>query len=130
MKKLLTGVLMAGSVIANAGTPVFYFQALTQTDITIAKGEVKKVVYKVRNQSTKPHNIAMRKMVGVNEVGGAGSCIDKGRLEAGQSCFLNLEIVGDEFIGLEDRSPRVCADGTVLMCYTPSEAQLLKVTKV
>lgn len=130
MKKLLTGVLMASSIVANAGTPVFYIQALTQTDISIAPGEIKRVVYKVRNQSTKPHNIQMRKIVGVTEAGGAGSCLDKGRLEAGQSCFLNLEVNGDEFIGLEDRSPRVCSDGSVLQCYTPSEAQLLKITKV
>ena len=130
MKSSIAGILMAGSVAASAQTPTLYFQALTQTDISIASDEVKRVIYKVRNQSTKPHSIKMREIVGVTQVPGTATCIDKGRLEAGQSCILNLEIDGSKFIGLEDVSPRVCVDSSATACFTPSDGQALRITKV
>lgn len=128
MKKTIVSLLMAGSMAATAGTPVFYFTALTDTDIKLGRGEIKQVIYQVRNQSIKAHNLQMRKIVGITELPGEDTCAEKGRLEAGQHCLLKLEINGRTFKGLDDVSPRVCADGTVLMCYTPNEAQQLRVT--
>lgn len=128
MRKTIASLLMAGSVAVNAGTPVFYFTALTDTNIKLKRDEVKQVTYKIRNQSIKAHTLQMRKIVGITELGGADTCAAKGRLAGGETCLLKLEIDGNSFNGIDEPSPRVCADSTVLMCYTPSDAQILRVS--
>lgn len=127
MKYKLIPALLAYSLSSSASGQALYFQALTQTEIKLKSGETKSVVYKIKNQSPSAHRIEMRQIVGVTEKEGRRACQNIGTLQAGQSCILNLEIHGDKFLSPDDRAPRVCVDSSVDLCFTPIEAQLLRV---
>ena len=125
--KLIACALLACSMQAAASGQALYFQALTQTDIKLSESETKSVVYKVKNQSSVPHSLKMRQIVGVTEKPGATSCRNIGTLKSGQSCILNLRVNGGKFLSPDDLAPRVCIDSSIQSCFTPLEAQLLRV---
>lgn len=129
MKKLAIGMILASSM-AQAGDPVFSFQALSETKFTVNRDQVAQAQYQVTNNSSKPHVLVMRPILGVKEKAVAGSCITSGKISQGQSCLLSLEIVGKLLEGNVNNAPVVCADGNNNMCYKPNAADLLKVTLV
>ena len=130
MKKTIIGLLIAGSMAANAATPVIEFEALTETKIIISKDQNATVAYRVINKSSVPHVMVMQPIRGVKEEAKAGSCNTSGAIGKDQSCLLSLRITGRMLEGNVSNAPVVCGDGSPNMCYKPQRDQMLAITLV
>ncbi len=128
MKTLVASMLIAGSMTAYAGSPAWTFTPLTPTNITIKRNEYKVVNYLVTNQTNSVKVLSMQPIQGVSQDLAPGNCGNTFSLNAKQSCVLSLNINGSQLAGNITNAPIVCNGG--MMCYRPSEANLLTVTLV
>lgn len=110
-----------------ASTPLWTFQPLTPTTVSITPYSIVNVDYLVTNQSSETHTIAIQpfpfEITKVDPL----SCGSVFTLEPNKSCILNVLIKGflvsDSFRG----GPVLCEDGTQVLCYIPSKENILTV---
>ena len=61
----IKGILLFSALsTANAGTPLWTFEALTATTIAVPSDATASVQYRVTNQSNKPHTLTMQPIPG------------------------------------------------------------------
>lgn len=122
-KALLTFVfsfLLLSTV--HAGKPMWTFEPLTATTLTVNSGEMAEVRYTVQNQSARPKTLVMKAIPGINQ---AAPC----QLAPKGSCTLVLTINGSTLVGSVVGGPMLCEQGNNLQCYQPNAANILRITR-
>ncbi|KTD55252.1 NHL repeat protein [Legionella sainthelensi] len=108
----------------HAGIPVWTFNPLTKTNISLPSNNTAIVQYAVTNQSKKRAlNLRMKPIVGVQATG----CTDP--LPSHQSCTLTLTIDGSMLTGNIIGGPILCERGNPNQCYQPSAENQLVIKK-
>lgn len=124
----LCSVFMMTAVFA--GTPLWTFEPLTTTTIAVPANGTAMVQYRVTNQSSKPHTLAMQSIGGVTQITtGLNVCGNPFVLRGKNSCILSLQINGSQLNGLVTDGPMVCQQGSLNQCYRPSSANILRITQ-
>lgn len=114
---------------AQAGIPLWTFDPLTATSISLSANETATVQYKVTNQSKRSHNLIMKGIHGVEQItSGAGFCSNVFTLRYQESCILSLQINGNQLTRPINDGPAVCQNGNPNQCYRPGPANILHVT--
>jgi hypothetical protein len=123
---LFAFMLMA---IAQAGVPLWTFQPLTKTHISVATNASAIIKYQVTNQSKKTHTLVMTPIAGISQqVDVAGSCAKSFTLASMQSCILTLQVKGSQLSGAIAGGPIVCERSSPLQCYQPGAANTLGIS--
>lgn len=129
MKKIILTTL--SFICANnifATTPVWTFEPLTPTNITINRSENKTISYRVTNNSRVTHNLVRQASPNIQTVtAGPGTCQSVFRLAYNESCILQLLVVG---FGIQQNikgGPIVCEADSQTMCYRPEEKDIITV---
>lgn len=125
---LIMGALLA-SVFAQAGIPLWTFERLTATNITVPANDTATVQYRITNQSQKPHILEMKPIQGITQITTPDNCPNPFKLNYQESCILNLSISGQAINGEVVGGPVVCQSGNSNQCYQPSPADSLNITK-
>lgn len=112
---------------AQAAGPLWTFQPLTDTTVTVSSSGSATVQYQVTNQSRRPHTLVMTPISGITQVTTAGNCPSPFTLSYQQSCSLTLEVNGDALQGNVLGGPVLCQQGSTLQCYQPSAPNSLHV---
>jgi hypothetical protein len=123
---LAAAFLITGT--AFAGMPVLTFQPLTATTIDVPYNDTVTIQYKVTNQSRTTHTLAMTPTPGITQTTTPGNCSSPFTLSYQQSCTLTLEVDGAALQGNIIAGPKVCKQGSDLLCYQPSAADIIRVT--
>lgn len=114
-----------------AGTPLWTFSPLTATSISITPADTAIVQYKVTNQSSITHTLAMHPIVGIIQITtGAGICSNPFTLYGQESCVLSLQIIGSQVASGTTNGPVVCDTDDYIQCYRPSAADVLNVNVI
>ena len=128
-KHCLSAVALLVASNTYAGQPVWTFEALTPTTVSLPRNSTTTVQYRVTNQSSKTHVLAMKPITGVTQTTeDTGSCPNPFTLIGGASCLLTLEVNGSQVQGNLSSGPDVCESGSALQCYQPSAANSLNIT--
>ncbi|MFO9238211.1 IPT/TIG domain-containing protein [Legionella pneumophila serogroup 1] len=113
-----------------AGTPLWTFEPLTATTIAVPANGTAMVQYRVTNQSSKPHTLAMQSIGGITQITtGLNVCGNPFVLRGKNSCILSLQINGSQLNGPVTDGPVVCQQGSTNQCYRPSSANILRITQ-
>ena len=129
----IKGILLFSVIsVANAGAPLWTFEALTATTVAVPSNAIVSVQYRVTNQSNKSHTLVMQSIPGVLQVtAGAGVCSSPFVLAGHASCTLSLQIIGSELNGSISEGPIVCQQGgSMNQCYHPAAADILHITHI
>ena len=114
---------------AQAGSPLWTIIPLSATNHQIAANGGTIVVYRVTNQSKRPHSLVMKPIPGVSQLNlGSFTCSSVFTLASKQSCTLVLLILGRNLQGNINDGPVLCESGSNLQCYRPSQANLLNIS--
>lgn len=113
-----------------AGIPLWTFEPLTATTISVTATGTANIKYRVTNQSKKSHTLSMRLIPGITQETTAGYCSSPFVLAYQQSCTLGLSVNGGSLSGNVVGGPIVCQGGNPLQCYQPSQANSLNITKI
>lgn len=126
----LLSLFFLGNLIntVHAGTPLWTFEPSTPTTFTISVSGTVTLMYQVTNQSRKTHTLVMLPIPGITQVTTVGNCPNPFTLSYQQSCTLTLEVDGNALQGNVVGGPRVCQQGSTLLCYQPSQANSLNIT--
>ncbi|HHJ0486360.1 DUF1566 domain-containing protein [Legionella pneumophila] len=115
---------------ACAGTPLWTFEPLMPTTITVPANGTAMVQYRVTNQSSRPHTLAMQPIRGVTQItAGLNVCGNPFVLRGKNSCILSLQINGSQLSSPITDGPVVCQQGNLNQCYRPSSANILRITR-
>jgi DNA-binding beta-propeller fold protein YncE len=111
--------------------PVWRFERLTPTQITLYNNGQATVQYRVVNLSNHAHTLKMDPIKGIEQVTGSGLCDTIFYLsQKGASCILSLLVKGDRISHAVNGGPIVCqVGGGASECYHPSAADELKIRK-
>lgn len=121
-------VFMMTTVLA--GTPLWTLEPLTATTIAVPANGTAMVQYRVTNQSSKPHTLAMQSIGGITQITtGLNVCGNPFVLRGKNSCILSLQINGSQLNGPVTDGPVVCQQGSTNQCYRPSSANILRITQ-
>ncbi|MCW5589131.1 MAG: IPT/TIG domain-containing protein [Legionellales bacterium] len=116
--------------MAKAGAPLWTFTPLTATAIAVPANGTATVQYRVTNQSSKTHRLAMQAIPGIHPITtGLGICGNPFILTGKASCILSLQVEGNELTQSITDGPIVCEQGSALQCYRPSAANRLDITQ-
>jgi hypothetical protein len=131
MKKYLAFLWLALMITpACAGTPLWIFEPLTATTISVPVNGTAIVQYRVTNQSSKPHTLIMQSIGGITQITtGVGICGNPFVLPGKGSCVLSLEISGNQLSSPIMSGPVVCQQGNLNQCYRPSSTNNLNITR-
>jgi hypothetical protein len=122
-RKIALCFLFLSSIIVQAGTPLWSFEALTVTSLT--QGVVQ---YQVTSQTSKPHTLTVLPIEGVSQVIGTGLCTSPFVFQGkGATCTLSLAVDGRLLSRSSTGGPVVCQQGATNMCYQPGIANSLHV---
>ncbi len=128
--RLLSGIvalLLFGTV--EASVPLWIFTPLTATTITVLSDNTATVQYRLTNQSSRSHTLAMNNITGVTQITtGADVCGNPFTLSGKSSCILTLQVSGEQAITGNTNGPVVCEQGSQLQCYQPSPSDILNIT--
>lgn len=113
-----------------AGIPLWTFEPLTATTISVTATGTANIKYRVTNQSKKSHTLSMRLIPGITQVTTGSNCSSPFVLAYQQSCTLSLSVNGGSLSGNVVGGPVVCQGGNPLQCYQPSQANSLNITKI
>src|SRR5690606_31281052 len=114
---------------AKAGRPLWTFEPLTATTISVATNSTAVVQYLVTNQSRKVHTLALKPIPGITQTTtGLGICGNPFVLTGQASCTLSLVIDGNQLNQPITDGPVVCQAGSLNQCYRPGAANVLSVT--
>ncbi|KTD25333.1 DUF1566 domain-containing protein [Legionella maceachernii] len=130
--KRILAFLWLGFMIttACAGTPLWTFEPLMPTTITVPANGTAMVQYRVTNQSSRPHTLAMQPIRGVTQItAGLNVCGNPFVLRGKNSCILSLQINGSQLSSPITDGPVVCQQGNLNQCYRPSSANILRITR-
>lgn len=124
----LCSVFMITAVFA--GAPLWTFEPLTATTITVPANGTALVQYRVTNQSNRPHTLAMQPIRGITQITtGLNVCGNPFVLSGKGSCILSLQINGSQLSSPITDGPVVCQQGNLNQCYRPSSANILRITR-
>lgn len=112
-----------------ASTPLLTFEPLTATAITVPENDTAIVQYRVTNQSTKPHTLAVQPLQSITQVTTFGLCNNPFVLSGKGSCILSLQINGSQLNSPILDGPVVCQQGSTNLCYRPSSANVLRLSQ-
>lgn len=133
--KLLTSSMLFffSTTVVYGGIPLWTFDPITATTLTVLPNSTATVQYRVTNQSKKTHTLTMKSISGIHQDTSPGNCSNPFTLTWQQSCLLSLTIVGNELTGRITEGPIVCQanpDGTPNpnLCYRPSKNNSLNIT--
>jgi hypothetical protein len=113
-----------------AGTPLWTFEPLTATTVAVPANGTAMVQYRVTNQSSKPHTLAVQPIRGITQITtGFNLCGNPFVLRGKNSCILSLQINGSQLNGPVTDGPVVCQQGNLNQCYRPSSANILRITQ-
>lgn len=130
MKKIaLLSFLLCLSNLVCAAKPLLLFTPLTSTNRFVAPNSSANVMYRITNQSLKPHNFVMRPIVGIQQDSSNGYCPAVFSLAYQQSCTLKLEINGANLKSDIIGGPVVCEQGSNLLCYQPAAVHVLSIKR-
>ncbi|MCH9756319.1 MAG: hypothetical protein K0U37_03885 [Gammaproteobacteria bacterium] len=127
LKRILSAQALLFVSYTYAGIPLWTFEALTPTAVSLPYNSTVTVQYKVTNQSTSTHFLNLIHMQGVKQITGPGNCPEKFSLDGGAFCFLTLEIHGNELPHDLTTGPYICDVQSTLQCYGPSQANSLNI---
>ncbi|RUR18737.1 DUF1566 domain-containing protein [Legionella sp. km535] len=106
------------------------FEPLTATTIAVPANGTATVQYQVTNQSTKPHTLTMRPILGITQITtGLNVCGNPFVLRGKNSCILSLQINGNQLNDPVTGGPVVCQQGSMNQCYCPGSANILRITQ-
>lgn len=131
MKRILA-FLCSTSMMTNvfAGIPLWTFDPLTDTTITVPANGTVMVQYRVTNQSSKPHTLTMQPIQGITQMTtGLNVCGNPFVLRGKNSCILSLQINGSQLRNPVTNGPVVCQQGNPNQCYRPSSTNVLDITQ-
>ena len=115
---------------AHAGMPMWSFEPLTATTLSVPVNSTAIVQYNVTNNSKKSHTLAMKAIPAVTQITtGVGICRNPFTLGSNSSCVLSLQINGSELNKPITDGPIVCQQGSSIQCYRPSQANILRLTQ-
>lgn len=119
--------------LAYAGKPLWSFDPVTPTHITLTANSTATVQYRVTNQAKKTHTLALKTFPGLSQNVSPGNCADPFILAPLQSCILNLQINGSELQKSITQGPVVCeanpnGSPNPNSCYRPSPGDNLHIT--
>lgn len=124
----LCSVFMITAVFA--GAPLWTFEPLTATTITVPANGTALVQYRVTNKSNRPHTLAMQPIRGITQITtGLNVCGNPFVLSGKGSCILSLQINGSQLSSPITDGPVVCQQGNLNQCYRPSSANILRITR-
>lgn len=125
---LLSLFMIAG---VQAGAPLWTFEPMTATMVTVPANGTALVQYRVINQSSKPHTLTMKPIQGITQtISGTSVCGSSFTLPAkGSSCILSLMVNGSQLAGTISDGPIVCQQGSSNLCYRPSEKYVLHINQ-
>jgi len=115
---------------ACAETPLWTFDPLTATTVSVPANGSAIVQYRVTNQSSRPHTLIMQPIQGIAQITtGLGVCGNPFVLSGKNSCILFLQINGSQLNSPIVDGPVVCQQGSTNQCYRPSSANNLKISR-
>lgn len=125
---LWSGLMMTG---AQAGTPLWTFEPLTDTTIAVPANSTAMVQYRVTNQSKKTHTLTMKPIQEgvIQTTTGLNVCGNPFVLRGNASCILSLQISGHHLNNAVFDGPVVCQQGSTNLCYRPSSTNILRLTQ-
>ena len=113
---------------AFAGAPLWTFEPLTATTLSVPANGTASVQYRVTNQSSQPHTLTMQAIPGIAQITtGLNVCNHPFVLRSKNSCILSLEINGSQLNGSVMDGPTVCQQGSTLQCYRPNKTNILRI---
>lgn len=115
-------IIMIASTITQAGTPLWTFQPLTATTLTVPANGTATVQYQVTNHSSKLINLLMQPIAGIT----ASGCTP---VASHQSCTLTLQINGATIPASISGGPILCNQLNPLQCYRPTSNSELRITR-
>lgn len=117
-------------ISAHAGTPLWTFEPLTATTISVPSNATAMVQYRVTNQSSRTHTLTVQPIPGISQItAGLGVCGSPFVLPSKTSCNLSLQVTGSQLNGQVIGGPVVCQQGSTNQCYRPSEANILRINQ-
>ncbi|MFC3908093.1 IPT/TIG domain-containing protein [Legionella dresdenensis] len=131
-RKKLLACLWLGLMMttAYAGSPVWTFEPLTATTVSIPANGTATVQYRVTNQSSKPHSLTMEPIQAITQItAGLNLCGNPFVLRGKNSCVLSLQINGSQLNSPIMDGPVVCDQGNPGQCYRPSSPDILRITQ-
>ncbi len=115
---------------AYARGPLWTFEPLTDTTITVPSNSTAIVQYTVTNQSNKPHTLTMTPIRSITQIStGLNVCGNPFVLRGKSSCVLSLQINGNQLNSPIVDGPMVCQQGSTNQCYQPSSTNILRITQ-
>lgn len=123
--------LCSGSLLttAYAEAPLWTFEPLTATTITVPTNNTALIQYRVTNQSRKIHILSMQAIEGLTQTTtGLGVCSNPFVLRSQDSCILSLQVHGSQLHTMIANAPVVCEQGSTLQCYHPDANAILRIT--
>lgn len=115
---------------AQAAKPLWTFEPLTATTMSVPANGTATVQYRITNQSSKPHTLTMQPLTGVVQTtSGQGICGNPFVLRGKHSCILSLQINASQLTSPITDGPVVCQQGSTNQCYRPSSANILRITQ-
>ncbi len=130
VRKTVTAILsFLILTIAHAGTHLITFTPLTENHISVPVNGVKIIKYQVTNHSKKTHTLMMQPITGISQITTTENCPNPFILGSKQSCILSLQIIGSALQDPIVAGPKVCEQGSRLMCYQPSHDHSLNITQ-
>ena len=122
---LLSGLMITA---AYASVPLWTFEPLTSTTLTVPENGAAIVQYRITNQSSKPHALIMKPIQGITQITtGLGVCGARFELRSKNSCILSLQINGNQLVRPITDGPVVCNQGNINQCYRPEAANILRI---
>lgn len=75
--------------------------------------------------------IEMRPILGaIQTLEATGACANPFTLAPAETCLLTLQFIGNLLPAQITGGPVICKSGNTLQCYQPSEANVLKITRI
>lgn len=125
---LWSGLMMTS---AQAGTPLWTLEPLTDTTIAVPANGTAMVQYRVTNQSKKTHTLTMKPIQEgvIQTTTGLNVCGNPFVLRGNASCILSLQVNGSQLNPPILDGPVVCQQGFTNQCYRPSSTNILRLTQ-
>lgn len=110
-----------------ASTPLWTFKPLSPTTITILPFQIKYIDYLITNESFTTHTLSIQPYPFEITKLEPLSCGETFTLNPNESCILNVLIKGFSIVDSFTGGPILCEAESELMCYTPSQKDILTV---
>lgn len=132
IQRAATIVTMIFTTNCFAGGPLISIIPIFKAPEYLASNSFGAAIYQITNNTKTLHSFAMRPIQGVTQVTStAGACSNPILLGYGQSCFLNLNIMGNQMAEALIGGPIICNNSSQpFACSQPSQSNSLHVSKI